>query len=155
MTIIPLLPPHWPSVKTIYEAGLATGNASFQTSAPGPSDSAYYHQRTKWHLDPSGGDIPGKHSQRCPPQRAGLPGGGFSGEDWEDGRPVAGYGLARKAEYYFYISVMEQRDAHISDHLANERTFSPGLPPGVMATHRYHGLYLFDGRVFNRVPDRQ
>ncbi len=34
MEIIPLLPEHWQSVKTIYERGLATGNASFQTSAP-------------------------------------------------------------------------------------------------------------------------
>jgi phosphinothricin acetyltransferase len=34
MEIIPLLPEHWQSVKTIYEGGLATGNASFQTSAP-------------------------------------------------------------------------------------------------------------------------
>ena len=34
MTITALLPDHWPAVKTIYEAGLATGNASFQTSAP-------------------------------------------------------------------------------------------------------------------------
>jgi L-amino acid N-acyltransferase YncA len=34
MNIIPLLPDHWPAVKAIYEAGLATGNASFQTSAP-------------------------------------------------------------------------------------------------------------------------
>jgi len=34
MPIIALLPEHWPSVKAIYESGLATGNASFQTSAP-------------------------------------------------------------------------------------------------------------------------
>ena len=34
MEIIALLPEHWPSVKAIYEGGLATGNASFQTSAP-------------------------------------------------------------------------------------------------------------------------
>jgi L-amino acid N-acyltransferase YncA len=34
MEIIPLLPEHWPAVKTIYEDGLATGQASFQTSAP-------------------------------------------------------------------------------------------------------------------------
>lgn len=34
MTITDLLPEHWPSVKAIYEAGLATGNASFQTAAP-------------------------------------------------------------------------------------------------------------------------
>lgn len=34
MQIIPLLPEHWPSVKAIYESGLATGNATFQTSAP-------------------------------------------------------------------------------------------------------------------------
>jgi len=35
MTITDLLPEHWPSVKAIYEAGLATGHASFETSAPG------------------------------------------------------------------------------------------------------------------------
>ena len=34
MTITALLPDHWPAVKGIYEDGLATGNASFQTSAP-------------------------------------------------------------------------------------------------------------------------
>jgi phosphinothricin acetyltransferase len=34
MQIISLLPEHWPAVRAIYEAGLATGNASFQTSAP-------------------------------------------------------------------------------------------------------------------------
>jgi L-amino acid N-acyltransferase YncA len=34
MNIIPLLPEHWPFVKSIYEAGLATGDASFQTRAP-------------------------------------------------------------------------------------------------------------------------
>jgi L-amino acid N-acyltransferase YncA len=34
MEIKPLLAEHWPAVKAIYEAGLATGNASFQTSAP-------------------------------------------------------------------------------------------------------------------------
>jgi L-amino acid N-acyltransferase YncA len=34
MTITALLPAHWPAVKAIYEAGLATGNANFQTSAP-------------------------------------------------------------------------------------------------------------------------
>ena len=34
MQIIPLLPSHWESVKKIYEEGIATGNATFQTSAP-------------------------------------------------------------------------------------------------------------------------
>ncbi len=34
MEILPLLPEHWPAVRAIYEDGLATGNASFQTSAP-------------------------------------------------------------------------------------------------------------------------
>jgi phosphinothricin acetyltransferase len=34
MEIISLQPEHWPAVKAIYEGGLATGNASFQTSAP-------------------------------------------------------------------------------------------------------------------------
>jgi L-amino acid N-acyltransferase YncA len=34
MDILPLLPEHWPTVKTIYEQGIATGHATFQTSAP-------------------------------------------------------------------------------------------------------------------------
>ena len=34
MQIIPMLPAHWPSVKKIYEEGIATGNATFQTTAP-------------------------------------------------------------------------------------------------------------------------
>ena len=32
--IEPLLPEHWEAVKTIYENGIATGNATFQTAAP-------------------------------------------------------------------------------------------------------------------------
>jgi L-amino acid N-acyltransferase YncA len=34
MQILPLLSEHWPSVKAIYEQGIATGHATFQTSAP-------------------------------------------------------------------------------------------------------------------------
>jgi L-amino acid N-acyltransferase YncA len=34
MTITKLLAEHWPAVKTIYEEGIATGNATFQTEAP-------------------------------------------------------------------------------------------------------------------------
>src|ERR1700691_1000167 len=34
MTITNLITQHWPAVKAIYEDGLATGNASFQTIAP-------------------------------------------------------------------------------------------------------------------------
>ena len=34
MEIIPLLPEHWAAVRTIYEQGIATGHATFQTSAP-------------------------------------------------------------------------------------------------------------------------
>jgi phosphinothricin acetyltransferase len=33
-TIAPLLAEHWPPVAAIYEAGIATGNATFETSAP-------------------------------------------------------------------------------------------------------------------------
>ena len=33
-TIIPLLPDSWPQVKAIYEQGLATGMATFETTAP-------------------------------------------------------------------------------------------------------------------------
>lgn len=35
MQIIHLLPVHWDAVKKIYEEGIATGNATFQTAAPG------------------------------------------------------------------------------------------------------------------------
>ena len=34
MDVLPLLPKYWSVVRAIYESGLATGNASFQTSAP-------------------------------------------------------------------------------------------------------------------------
>jgi L-amino acid N-acyltransferase YncA len=34
MQIIPMKAGHWPDVKTIYESGIATGNATFQTGAP-------------------------------------------------------------------------------------------------------------------------
>lgn len=34
MTIQPLLEAHWPHVRAIYEAGMATGNATFETQAP-------------------------------------------------------------------------------------------------------------------------
>ena len=34
MEISRMLPKHWEDVKRIYEEGIATGNATFQTSAP-------------------------------------------------------------------------------------------------------------------------
>jgi L-amino acid N-acyltransferase YncA len=34
ITIIPMTAAHWPAVKAIYEAGIATGNATFETQAP-------------------------------------------------------------------------------------------------------------------------
>lgn len=34
MTIQPLTPEHWPAAAAIYEAGIATGNATFATAAP-------------------------------------------------------------------------------------------------------------------------
>ena len=34
MTITKLLAEHWPAVKAIYEEGIATGNATFQSEAP-------------------------------------------------------------------------------------------------------------------------
>ena len=34
MEIAPLTPAHWPTVRAIYEAGIATGNATFETQAP-------------------------------------------------------------------------------------------------------------------------
>jgi phosphinothricin acetyltransferase len=38
MTIIHLTEHHWPAVRAIYESGIATGNATFQTEAPGWED---------------------------------------------------------------------------------------------------------------------
>jgi L-amino acid N-acyltransferase YncA len=32
--VTPLLPEHWPTVRAIYEAGIATGNATFETTTP-------------------------------------------------------------------------------------------------------------------------
>lgn len=34
MQVLPLLPDHWPSVKAIYEQGIATGQATFQNDSP-------------------------------------------------------------------------------------------------------------------------
>ena len=34
MNILPLQPGHWQKVRAIYEEGIATGNATFETSAP-------------------------------------------------------------------------------------------------------------------------
>ncbi|WP_426492243.1 N-acetyltransferase family protein [Hymenobacter sp. 102] len=34
MLITPMTAAHWPAVKAIYEAGIATGNATFETQAP-------------------------------------------------------------------------------------------------------------------------
>jgi len=34
MNIVPLRAEHWPAVRAIYEEGIATGNATFETSAP-------------------------------------------------------------------------------------------------------------------------
>lgn len=34
MEITSLTPAHWPAVRAIYEAGIATGNATFETQAP-------------------------------------------------------------------------------------------------------------------------
>ena len=31
MEIVPLLPEHWSALRTIYEQGIATGHATFQT----------------------------------------------------------------------------------------------------------------------------
>jgi L-amino acid N-acyltransferase YncA len=42
--IEPLHPKHWEAVKTIYEAGIATGHATFQTTAP-----ATWEQWNKGH----------------------------------------------------------------------------------------------------------
>ncbi len=38
MTITNMTENHWPAVRAIYESGIATGNATFQTEAPGWED---------------------------------------------------------------------------------------------------------------------
>lgn len=35
VTMAPMTPQHWPSVREIYAAGIATGNATFETEEPG------------------------------------------------------------------------------------------------------------------------
>ncbi|MEO6733053.1 MAG: N-acetyltransferase family protein [Ferruginibacter sp.] len=46
MEIVKMLPTNWDSVKKIYEAGIATGNATFQTSAPGWEEWDTAHEKT-------------------------------------------------------------------------------------------------------------
>ncbi len=41
-----MLPQHWGAVKTIYEEGIATGNATFQTAAPGWQEWDNAHLKT-------------------------------------------------------------------------------------------------------------
>ena len=45
MNIRPLLTVHWDQVKAIYESGIATGNATFQTSAPSLEDWDLAHSK--------------------------------------------------------------------------------------------------------------
>lgn len=35
LSVEPMLPEHWPAVRAVYEEGLATGDATFETEAPG------------------------------------------------------------------------------------------------------------------------
>jgi L-amino acid N-acyltransferase YncA len=46
MEITTMLPRHWDEVKKIYEEGIATGNATFQTSAPGWEEWNNLHLQT-------------------------------------------------------------------------------------------------------------
>jgi phosphinothricin acetyltransferase len=46
MTITNLTERHWPEVRAIYESGIATGNATFQTEAPGWEDWDKGHVKT-------------------------------------------------------------------------------------------------------------
>jgi phosphinothricin acetyltransferase len=46
MQIIPMTAIHWPEVKAIYESGIATGNATFQTGAPTWEDWDAAHIKT-------------------------------------------------------------------------------------------------------------
>ena len=44
--IVPLASSHWPAVRSIYEEGLASGNATFETSAP------EWEEWSRSHLEP-------------------------------------------------------------------------------------------------------
>ncbi|MES2894168.1 MAG: N-acetyltransferase family protein [Bacteroidota bacterium] len=46
ITITTMLPQHWEAVKRIYEEGIATGNATFQTAAPGWQEWDSAHLKT-------------------------------------------------------------------------------------------------------------
>jgi len=46
MNIIQMSADHWPQVKAIYESGIATGNATFQTSAPQWEEWDHAHVKT-------------------------------------------------------------------------------------------------------------
>ena len=46
ITIASMLPEHWEAIKKIYEEGIATGNATFQTTAPSWEEWDKAHVRT-------------------------------------------------------------------------------------------------------------
>lgn len=49
--IVPLEPHHWPEVRDIYEAGIATGNATFQTDVPSWAEWDAAHHREHRFVD--------------------------------------------------------------------------------------------------------
>lgn len=55
--IVPLEPHHWPEVRDIYEAGIATGNATFQTDVPSWAewDAAHHREHRFVDVDDEGG----------------------------------------------------------------------------------------------------
>ena len=90
MTIIPLLPAHWPAVRAIYEEGLATGNATFTTAAPTWED---------WHA----GHL--AHSRLVAVDAAGVVRG------WASLSPVSGrcvYGGVAEVSVYVAAAARQQ-----------------------------------------------
>jgi L-amino acid N-acyltransferase YncA len=48
LSILPMLPEHWPQVERIYLEGIATGNATFETESPGwESWDAKHHRHSR------------------------------------------------------------------------------------------------------------
>ncbi|GAB3585493.1 GNAT family N-acetyltransferase [Hymenobacter daeguensis] len=67
MTIQPFTAAHWPAARAIYEAGMATGNATFETQAPEWEawDRAHLAHSRLVAVDEAGTVRAGRCSRRC------------------------------------------------------------------------------------------
>jgi phosphinothricin acetyltransferase len=59
ITITTMLPEHWEEVKTIYEEGIASGNATFQTAAPAWQEWDNAHVKTCRIVATANGEVLG------------------------------------------------------------------------------------------------